>query len=457
MSSNDPGFDIVTVGFDQVLTDQLLPLLSPLRTKTLSSGAEVEGFLEGYSLSPETYVLISTNIAEMQPIEIAQALSSCFHGINLVFITADRTKFEIKTLKKNGFTESFLLPLDREMLATCIEDIKQKKSGGGMKRYKAVKLMDIQAGQSLPFAVRTYMPMNKKYALISASGTISDKKLDLLKQKSVNSVFISTEEIDKFYEFSAEQLISLGEVSNDGVSQTEKAERFKHTVRELFRAILDSSLATGDFEAGKDLMDQSKKVVESYVLKKTGLDLKAKILSLAGEGADSYSHAQSVSSIACLLSMATKVGEPEDLAIAGLFHDIGKEGVRDDISILDYPNLSAEDKQVFAKHPRASLNLLKEKRITVTPRIAEIIEKHHERIDGTGFPAHLPAHKIPLEAQLLAYTDAFEHLTRPIPGRAALPIEQVHQTILERLGLAPELLERIKSFLVTTTETPAAP
>ena len=440
-------FDILLVGFDQALIDYSKTIFGTLRSKVLSKASEVESFLDGFQLSPGTAVFISTSTEGMAHLEVVQALSSYFQGLHLIFLTLDRTKFEIEILKKNGFTESLLLPLDKKIFTDLVEDIRNNKQGGGTKKYKAVKLVDIQPGIDLPFEVRTYLPANKKYVVLTGSGQISDKKVEILKQKNTNSVFIDTKEVEKFYEFSAEQLLNLGKSSNDAVSETEKAERLQSSVRGLFRSILDSSQSVGTFDTGRDLLDQSKKIVEHYLQQKTGLNLSQKFQELTGEGRDLYSHAQIVSTLAFLLSMATNIGKPEDLAIAGLMHDIGIHGIWDDVSIFDYESLNADEKKQYMLHPRMSINLLKEKRVTITPMVAEIIEKHHERTDGKGFPAQLSAHRIPMEAQLLAYADAFEYLTRSKPGETALKPVDAHGIIMKKLGLSPELMRKVEKFL----------
>ncbi len=448
MSGGGESFDVLMVGLDQGLFDLVAPLLAPLTFRHLATSADVEAFLDNYQLGAGSSVLISNAITGMNHFEIGQALSSYFQGLHLHFVTLDRQQFEVGNLKKNGFTHSFLLPFDQKVLADCLDEIKHKKAGGGgVKKFKAVKLLDVEAGQDLPFEVRAYLPANNKYVVLSGSGRVSEKKVEMLKQRNMNSLFIDTKQVDKFYEFAADRLISLGASTNDAVSHTEKTEKLQSTVRDLFRSILDVTNGMADFETGRDLMDQSKSIVKSFVEKKTGLNLAQKLKEIMGEGADSYSHAQTVSTIACLLSMATEIGQPEDLAIAGLFHDLGITGVAGEISIFDLPNLDEQTKESYMQHPKASLNILREKRITLTPQIADIIEKHHERIDGKGFPARLVAHRIPLEAQLLAYADAFEYLSRKREGKPQLTPHQVHDVIIEKVGLSPEVLSKIERFL----------
>lgn len=442
-------FDILLVGLDQATMDLLKPSFDQVKWKALATSADVENFLENFQLISGTRVFISSQTPGMTHFEVGQALSSYYQGLHLVFLTYDRNKFEIEKLKKNGFTDSFLLPLDSKNLGDILEEVKVQKIGGGLRKYKAVKLIDVQAGQTLPFEVRTFLPFNNKYVVLTGSGQLSAKKTDILKQKNINSVYIDTKELDTFYEYSADQLISAGASSNDAVSETEKSEKMRTNVRELFRSVLDASNAGGNFESGRDLLDQSKKIVEKYVEKKTGQNITDKLRTLIGEGRDSYSHAQIVSTMAALLSMATEIGQPEDLAIAGLFHDIGIYGLRDDTSVFEMDALGPDDKKKYMEHPRNSLNLLKEKKITLTPKIADIIERHHERIDAKGFPGQMAAHRIPLEDHLLAYADAVEYLTRPRPGQPVPTAAEAHKIISEKLGLSPEVLIKVQKFITS--------
>jgi HD-GYP domain-containing protein (c-di-GMP phosphodiesterase class II) len=224
----------------------------------------------------------------------------------------------------------------------------------------------------------------------------------------------------------------------------------------LFQSILDSTSKTADFQQGKDLLEQSHKVVENYIKQKTKVDIKQQIVKLMGESTDAYSHAQSVSTLVCLFSMAFEIGTPEDLAIAGLFHDIGIVGISTEVTPFDYKEkLSPEDQKKYEFHPENSLNLLKEKRITVSPKISEIIEKHHERSDGKGFPKNLPPHKVPLEAQLLRFADLFEYCTRVSAGEKRLsPLEAVEK--LNHIGgFSPEIISKARKFFSEVTANAA--
>jgi HD-GYP domain-containing protein (c-di-GMP phosphodiesterase class II) len=442
-------FDFFMIGFNSIQEKILKPILGDLKPLKISTQEEVLKILEHFEVLPGTVILISSSISNMSHLEIAQAFSSYFQGTKIVFATWDRDLFQLEALKINGFQEQFFLPHDMNVLSTFLQDTPHPGKSITAKKYRAVKLVDLQPNQDLPFDVLTFLPGNNKYITVTASGQLSEKKCELLKKSNTNSVFIESQKVAEFYAYTAKQLIHLTDVEpSDCISQTEKQERSQKMVRDLFKVILDSSKNLNSFENSRDLVNQSKKVIESFVKHKTGLNLAEKLKELIGEAGDSYSHAQHVSTIACLLSMATGIGKPEDLAIAGLFHDIGLINLNHEISVFELDQLSTEEKDIYMKHPTTSLAMLKEKWLTTSPEVNEIIDKHHERADGTGFPKQLPSHKIPHEAHLLAYADAFEHLTRPRPNQANKTPYEAHQIIEEKLSISFEVLKKIEKFLL---------
>lgn len=63
-----------------------------------------------------------------------------------------------------------------------------------------------------------------------------------------------------------------------------------------------------------------------------------------------------------------------------------------------------------------------------------------------GFPAALPAHKIPLPSQLLAFADWFEYLMRPQEGQPKLSPLEATEKIQASAGLSVELIVKIRKF-----------
>ena len=105
------------------------------------------------------------------------------------------------------------------------------------------------------------------------------------------------------------------------------------------------------------------------------------------------------------------------LAAGGLLHDIGKLSVPTDV--LQKPaRLSDEEFDIVQRHPADGRALLTELG-GFHPLVLELVEHHHERIDGTGYPHGLGGEGLPLEVRILAVADVFDALTTDRPYRRA--------------------------------------
>lgn len=100
--------------------------------------------------------------------------------------------------------------------------------------------------------------------------------------------------------------------------------------------------------------------------------------------------------------------ELEELSLLSVLHDMGKIGIPDHI-LLKPEQLSDEEWEIMKKHSEKGYNLAKS-----TPElnsIADSILHHHERWDGTGYPAGLRGEEIPKLSRILAIVDAYDVIT----------------------------------------------
>jgi HD-GYP domain-containing protein (c-di-GMP phosphodiesterase class II) len=97
----------------------------------------------------------------------------------------------------------------------------------------------------------------------------------------------------------------------------------------------------------------------------------------------------------------------ESLQISSLFHDIGKCNVP--YEILNKPsNLTDYEYSFIKKHSLDGGKFIKDK---FSERITKIVEQHHERLDGTGYPMGLKAGEILIEARIIAVADTYDAMT----------------------------------------------
>jgi putative nucleotidyltransferase with HDIG domain len=131
------------------------------------------------------------------------------------------------------------------------------------------------------------------------------------------------------------------------------------------------------------------------------------------ESKDVYTqgHCVRVADLACALW--TRVGTPDDtplfwFRIGALLHDVGKLMVP--AEVLNKPGkLTDEEWTMVRGHPTAGVELLAD--IEFPWDVRPIVESHHERWDGRGYPHGLAGEAIPLNARVLCIADVYDALT----------------------------------------------
>ncbi len=113
----------------------------------------------------------------------------------------------------------------------------------------------------------------------------------------------------------------------------------------------------------------------------------------------------------------------------GLLHDLGK--ARLPLSILNKPGrLSEKEFKEVKKHPVYGAQIARQLDIK-NENILAVIESHHERMDGTGYPYGLKAEEIPLAARIAAVADVFDALTTVRVYKGSVPLHKAVSIILE--------------------------
>ena len=144
------------------------------------------------------------------------------------------------------------------------------------------------------------------------------------------------------------------------------------------------------------------------LLKDQTLDLAAQAL----DARDRYteSHSIRVADMAGRLGELLELGdrEVEAIRMAGSLHDLGKIGVRDDI--LNKPGpLTEEEWEIMRRHPDIGADMIVQH--SALQEVAPLVRHHHERWDGTGYPAGLKGDVIPFGARILSVADSFDTIT----------------------------------------------
>jgi putative two-component system response regulator len=135
------------------------------------------------------------------------------------------------------------------------------------------------------------------------------------------------------------------------------------------------------------------------------------------------------------VQFAQAAGVPADMLehvrMGALLHDVGKLGVPDAI-LLKPGKLTDDEWVIMRKHPVYAYEWLSP--IQFLQFAVDIPHYHHEKWDGSGYPAGLRGEDIPLFARLFAIVDVWDALRSERPYRAAIPEAEVLEYIRKDAG-----------------------
>jgi diguanylate cyclase (GGDEF)-like protein/putative nucleotidyltransferase with HDIG domain len=200
-------------------------------------------------------------------------------------------------------------------------------------------------------------------------------------------------------------------------------------------------LYLGRLEAEKERVEVEKRHVEQIA----SLNMRTiEALALAIEAKDhtTHTHLQRVRTYA--VAIAKEIGlstdEIEALRAAALLHDIGKLAVPE--HIINKPGrLTPEEFEKMKVHPLVGAEILD--RVAFPYPVAPIVRSHHERWDGSGYPAGLTGEEIPVGARILAVVDCLDALASDRQYRPAMPLDRAMDRVKERAGtwFDPKIVE----------------
>ena len=200
---------------------------------------------------------------------------------------------------------------------------------------------------------------------------------------------------------------------------------FHRSDEELLSAIAASA---GIALENAELYSELKMTFESFI----------KTLSTTIDARDPITagHSERVTEFALLIGevMMLSDDELEALKYAGLLHDIGKIGVREEV-LMKQGRLTVKEYEHIQYHVVLTDEILKnirfEKHLAGVPEIAS---SHHEKMDGTGYFRGTKGDEIPLGGRILAAADVLDAITSRRQYRSRMPFDRVIRIMREESG-----------------------
>jgi diguanylate cyclase (GGDEF)-like protein/putative nucleotidyltransferase with HDIG domain len=193
-------------------------------------------------------------------------------------------------------------------------------------------------------------------------------------------------------------------------------------------------------------IDHTKEVVTELRTKNTKLERQAAeitqfdeelLLTMASivdmRDPNTFGHSRQVAKYA--VRIAKQLGLAQDdielIHKGGLLHDIGKLGIPDRI-LFKPGRLTADEFDIIKQHPIFSEQIVGNAHCM--NNLKPILRHHHERYDGRGYPDGLQKDEIPLEARIMALSDAVEAMASDRPYKKARNPEEILLEIKQHTG-----------------------
>lgn len=166
---------------------------------------------------------------------------------------------------------------------------------------------------------------------------------------------------------------------------------------------------------------------------KLGSIIDTTLYELAEHNINSGAHSNRVSQLCKSVGIAMDLSDIDiyRLEICGLFHDIGKLAVQD--QILNKPgSLTVQEWDEVMQHPETGYRILTTS--LGMPDIADYVLYHHERYDGSGYPKGLKGEEIPLLSRIITVVDSYDAMTNQRSYRETLTQSMAVEELLRNKG-----------------------
>ncbi|MEA3289746.1 MAG: HD-GYP domain-containing protein [Campylobacterota bacterium] len=275
--------------------------------------------------------------------------------------------------------------------------------------YKKIKLSHASLKTLDPYHKYNYPIYYKRDSdgifkkLLDKGDTYNEKIQQYIKNKNIKHIFVLYEDHEEYQHDIENYLKKIKDDSN--VSNIKKSEILHELASDLMYDMLDGELNP------KKIIQANNVVNDKVDLLLSDHNAVKAMLKVTSHDYYTYTHSVNVSTYALGFGSFLKLTDQQlrTLGMAGMMHDLGKKKIPSEI-INKKGKLSDDEFKTMRSHPTFGVDLLKELGET-NNLLFDIVEQHHEKLDGTGYPHQRTAKDIHPFAKIMAVCDIFDALT----------------------------------------------
>ncbi len=466
---------ILIVDDEQHIRSILCEILASLDYNVFAVGNGKEAIKE---IEKNSYNLVITDMMmpEMGGLELLEAIKPIAPDIMVIMMTGFGTIASAVEAMKKGAYEYVLKPFKLDELISTIKRALDKQ----LADKKDIKIKDAFALLNLNEAIGAGIEREKVIAII-IEATLREIEADvvtcLLRDESTERFKVKlkhsledkdfgellgefdSEDADRFFNQDIVFLLDKNEIKksfpaipnvNDIVSFISIPLKINNKIIGIINAYSFTpghNFTEGQCKSAAIIAGRAASIIDNEQLydsvQKTFKET-VKSFAFALEAKDQYTHGHSekvtlYSELICR-AMQLPEDETEKICLAAQLHDIGKIGITEEV--LNKPGrLTFEEYEIIKSHPVTGERILRP--LHFLKDVIPIILYHHEKHDGTGYPAGLKGDAIPLGARIIAVGDTYDAMTSDRPYRKGLSFEVTINELIrcKDTQFAPEIVD----------------
>ena len=228
--------------------------------------------------------------------------------------------------------------------------------------------------------------------LMYEGAILKAEHIEKIKENFIESVFISDE-------------VKTGpQVYTVAAIKQESVEKIKDVIQHRIHTRNDDEMAS--------ISETAVNIISDVV---NNVDVSNCMLNVKRESNDLYGHMLSVASLATIMGIKVGFSETQlkDVCTGALLHDIGLTEVTTPFFDIEMDRMPAVEKLNYRRHVINGYERA-QSFDWCSDMVKNIILSHHERVDGSGYPFHKIAERIPIEVRLVAICDHFDEMVNGI-------------------------------------------
>ncbi|MAF92938.1 MAG: hypothetical protein CL674_16850 [Bdellovibrionaceae bacterium] len=346
---------------------------------------------------------------EHPTMEVVSAFKRRFPESDCIAVYAGKLKYDQQIFYKAEVSAVYQYPFEDELLINYFFESDPTDLANHQLSYDIlarVSVMELKAGDRLPFALYVHLPANQKIIPYNhVNQPLDEEVLAKFKNNAHYNLYIKKSDLQIYYDYCAVRITA----SQEGKTREERRLEMQKELR---------SLMSGFFHEGDNLKEQAQMIehlgkIVSRIEDESGskLNLVTEVNKIAAQQLTNYSHAKNMATYCALFGMMAGLYETESLRMGGLLHDLGMMDLPLSMLHKDISEMDEVEIAQFKLHPNFAKFTVQEKGINLPQIVENMILQHHENMDGSGFPYGLTKNDIDPYAKVCAFADAFDTLT----------------------------------------------